>query len=407
MTGKKRRRTGVILWRAASGALLLLCIIFFESRMCCAQAAERRQEDLPEAERPEDVKEITERLLEQFDFGELDEGLRGLFPEERLDFREILTEILSGDTEATMELAGRLVSDQLTYAVKSGRENLIHILFLAVMAAVFTNFGHVFQSRQISEVSFYIIYLLLIALSLNSFQVVVEWTTEGIEGLTAFMGVFCPVYFLAVTIAKGSVTAGAFYHLVLFLIFLVELLIVKLLLPLVHVYMMVKILNFLSPEEYLSKLAELIETAVSWILKSLLACVVGFNVMQSLISPAVDTVKRSVVTRGAEAIPGIGDAIGGMTEVVLGTAVLVKNGIGVTGAVICFALCIFPLVQIGCIALMYKLAAALIQPVSDKRVIGCVESVGDGCGLLMRITFTAGFLFLLTIVAVSASTGNV
>ncbi len=63
----------------------------------------------------------------------------------------------------------------------------------------------------------------------------------------------------------------------------------------------------------------------------------------------------------------------------LGTAVLVKNGIGMTGAVICIALCVGPLVQIGCIVIMYKLAAALIQPVSDKRIVGCVESVGDGC----------------------------
>lgn len=188
---------------------------------------------------------------------------------------------------------------------------------------------------------------------------------------------------------------------------MVELLIVKLLLPLVHVYMMIKILDFLSPEEYLSKFAELIETAVSWTLKTLLTCIIGLNVMQSLISPAVDTVKRSVVTRGAEAIPGIGDVLGGMTEVVFGTAVLVKNGIGMTGAVICFALCLFPLVQIGCIVLMYKLAAALIQPVSDKRIVGCVESVGEGCRLLMRIIFTSGLLFLLTIVVVSASTGNV
>ncbi len=247
----------------------------------------------------------------------------------------------------------------------------------------------------------------MIALCLNSFKSVVEWTTGGIESLTSFMKVFCPVYFLAVTIAKGSITAAAFYNLALFLILVVELLIVKLLLPLVHVYMMIKILDFLSPEEYLSKFAELIETAVSWTLKTLLTCIIGLNVMQSLISPAVDTVKRSVVTRGAEAIPGIGDVLGGMTEVVFGTAVLVKNGIGMTGAVICFALCLFPLVQIGCIVLMYKLAAALIQPVSDKRIVGCVESVGEGCRLLMRIIFTSGLLFLLTIVVVSASTGNV
>ena len=81
-----------------------------------------------------------------------------------------------------------------------------------------------------------------------------------------------------------------------------------------------------------------------------------------MINPAIDTVKRSVVTRSAEAIPGVGDAIGGITEVVLGTAVLVKNGIGMTGAVICIALCVVPMLQIICIIFLYKLMAALIQP---------------------------------------------
>lgn len=363
----------------------------------------RREEDSLERE----AEETAEKMLEELEFGEIDEGLKQLFPDERLEFKEVLIGVLSGDMEFTAGLLKRLVADQLTYALRSCRENLVHILFLAVIAAVFANFGRVFQNRQISEVSFYILYMLMIALCLNSFRAVVEWTSAGLEGLTAFMGVFCPVYFLAVAVAKGSITAVAFYNLTLILIFLVELLIVKILLPAVHIYMMVKILNFLSEENYLSKFAELIETSVGWILKTLLACVVGLNVMQSLISPAIDTVKRSVVTRGAEAIPGVGDAIGGMTEVVLGTAVLVKNGIGMTGAVICFALCVFPLVQIGCIVLMYKLAAALMQPVSDKRIIGCMESVGDGCRLLMRLVFTAGFLFLLTIVIVSASTGSV
>ncbi len=351
--------------------------------------------------------ENIEEMLQAFDFDEMDEEVERLFPDEKLDFKETLLGIMSGDIRFTGQLLKRLVSDQFTYAIRNCRENLIHILFLAVMAAIFANFGNVFQNKQISEVSFYIIYLLLIALCLNSFRAVVEWTSTGIENLTAFMGMFCPLYFLAVTIARGSVTAVAFYNLALFLIFLVELLIVKILLPLIHVYMMTKILNFLSEEGYLSKFSELIETVISWSLKTLLACVVGLNVLQSLISPAIDMVKQSAVTRSAEAIPGIGDILGGMTEVVLGTAVLVKNGIGMTGAVICFALCIYPLVQVGCIVLMYKLAAALIQPISDKRMIGCIESVGDGCKLLMQLVFTSGLLFLLTIVIVTASTNNV
>lgn len=344
-----------------------------------------------------------EEVLEKFDFGEIDEELHALFPEERLDFKETLAGVLSGDISFTAELLNRLVSEQLLYAYSGCRENLIHMIFLAIIAAVFSNFGELFKSRQISQTSFYVLYLLMISLCLNAFGSVVEWTAGGIESLVSFMGAFCPVYFLAVTIASGSITAAAFYNLALLLIFVVEFLIVKLLLPLVHMCMMVKILNFLSEEDYLSRFASLIETVISWSLKTLLACVAGLNIMQGLISPAIDSVKRSVVTKGAEAIPGIGDALGGAAEIVLGTAVLVKNGIGVAGAVICFALCIYPLAQTGCIVLMYKLAAAILQPVSDKRIIGCIESVSSGCQILMKVIFTTGLLFLFTIVIVSAA----
>lgn len=345
-------------------------------------------------------------VIEQFSFDDIDDSLKELFPDERLKFKETLLGILSGDLTFSVELLGKLAADQLGYAFGSSRNNLIHMLLIAVIAAVFGNFSKTFRSRQITDISFYAMYLLLIALTLSSFQTVTEWVSDGIEGLTSFMGVFCPLYFLAVSIAKGSVTSVAFYNLVLFLIFLTEFLILDFLLPLIHIYMMVKVLNYLSEEDYLSKFAELIEMAVSWILKTLLACIIGLNVIQGMISPAIDTVKRSAVTRGAEAIPGVGDVIGGMAEVALGTAVLVKNGIGMTGAVICISLCMVPLAQVAGVVVLYKLAAAVIQPVSDKRVVGCVETVGEGCRLLLHVVITSSLLFLLTIVVVSAVTGN-
>lgn len=361
----------------------------------------------PETDGAEELSLIEESLASQYDFNEIDGSLKELFPEEQLEFKDTLIGILSGDLDFSLRLFGRLVIDQISYAFRSSRDNLIHMLLIALLAAVFSNFSRMFQNRQISDISFYALYLLLIALTISSFEAVVNWVRGGIEALTAFMGVFCPLYFLAVSIARGSVTSVAFYHLVLFLIFLTEALILNFLLPILHIYMMVRVLNYLSDEDYLSKFAELIEMAVSWILKTVLACIVGLNVIQGLISPAIDTVKRSVITRSAEAIPGIGDAIGGMAEVAIGTAVLVKNGIGMAGAVISVALCVVPLVQVACIVLLYKLAAAVIQPVSDKRIVGCIETVGEGCRLLLGVIFTTGFLFLLTIVVVAASTGNV
>lgn len=360
----------------------------------------------PEDEAISESAEYGEEMIEKFSFEDIDRSLQDLFPDERVKFKETMMGILSGDLTFSMELVKSLAADQLGYAFGSSRDNLVHMLLIALIAAVFGNFSKTFKSRQIVDISFYAMYLLLIALTLSSFQTVTEWVSEGIESLTSFMSVFCPLYFLAVSIAKGSITSVAFYNLVLFLIFLTEFLILDFLLPLIHIYMIVKVLNYLSEEDYLSKFAELIEMTVSWILKTLLACIVGLNVIQGLISPAIDTVKRSAVTKGAEAIPGVGDIIGGVAEVALGTAVLVKNGIGMAGAIICIALCMVPLVQVAGIVLLYKLAAAVIQPVSDKRIVGCVETVGEGCRLLLHVVFTTSLLFLLTIVVVSAVTGN-
>lgn len=247
---------------------------------------------------------------------------------------------------------------------------------------------------------------MLIALTITAFDVVLSKVEAGILAVTGFMSVFCPVYFLAVAVAKGSVTSVAFYNLMLFLIYGVELIIGKILLPVVRVYMMIRVLNFLTPEEMFEKFSELLALIVKWTLRTALACVIGVNLIQGMISPAIDTVRRSAVTKGAEAIPGVGNLLGGMTEVAIGTAVLVKNGIGMAGALICIALCTLPLIQIAATELLYKMTAVMIQPVSDDRVIGCVEAVAEGCGLLLQMVFTVGLLFLLTIAIVAALTGN-
>ena len=348
----------------------------------------------------------SEMIEEDLDLGSINRTLSEIFPDEKLDFGETVMKIVEGDLSVSADLILQLISDQLFHALQTNRESLIHMILIAVIAAVFTNFADVFQAKQISEISFYVLYMLMIALCLGAFQSAAQWTEDGVSLLSQFMKALCPVYFAAVSIAKGSITGAAFYNLSMLVILLVEILIVRLLLPVLHIYMMMKVLNYLSQEDYLSRFTELIETIVSWILKTLLAVVIGLNAVQGLIAPAIDSVKRSVFTRGVEAIPGVGDAIGGTAEVILGTAVVVKNGIGIAGAVVCFALCISPLVQTGIMVLMYKTAAAVLQPVSDKRLVGCIGGMADACQPLMRLIFTACLLFLLTIAIVAATTNS-
>ena len=195
-----------------------------------------------------------------------------------------------------------------------------------------------------------------------------------------------------------------FYNVILVLIYVVELVLVRFLLPVINVYIMIQVLGNLTGEDFLSEFAQLLQKLVSWILKSLLAGVVGINVVQGLLAPVIDSLRKSALTRTAEALPWIGNAVGGAAEIVFGTAVLIKNGIGMAGAVIAVLICAVPVIQMLVLAFLYKLAAALVQPVSDKRITGCISSVSEGYELLLKVVFTAGVLFLLTIAIVAAST---
>ena len=386
------------------GKGIILCIFivilgcFFSPRT--VYATEIRDKD----EQAELQKVAEETIWKEFEFSEIEDLLDDIFPEKKTDFQDLIKKMLSGQTEPSLQVIGEMISDQFFYEWKSSKAGMVHILLIVIVAAVFTNFSNVFQNKQISEISFYVLYLLLITIGLNSFRILIVSASENLERLIGFMKVLGPVYFLAVAFAAGSSTSILFYNLVLLLIYLVELVILNFLIPFVQVYIVVKVMNNLSEEDYLSKFAELCETVIAWTLKTLLAGVTGVNIIQGLLSPAIDSLKRSVVGRSAEAIPVVGDAIGGVTEVMLGTAVLIKNGIGVAGALVCIGICLVPIIQMAVVTLLYKLIAAMIQPVSDKRIVGCISSIADGSQMLLRIIFTTGVLFLLTIAVVTATT---
>lgn len=365
------------------------------------------QRTLANEEQEAGQEAVQEEILEMIDESEINEILRDLFPEEKIDFKATILKIMNGQIQLDADLLNRMIKEQLLYAIEVNGQGIRYIILIAIGSALFLNLSGIFQTKQISEISFFVLYMLLVGVCLVSYDAASEWVGDGMERLTSFMKVLYPVYFVALTVAKGSFTSMGFYHLTLFLVLIAEVFVLKVILPMIHIYVVTRILNSMQKENYLSKLAELLEMVISWMLKTMIGFMIGLNVIQGLIAPTADSVKRNIVTKGVEAIPAIGDALGGTTEVILGTAVLIKNSIGVFGAVICCILCLVPLCQIGFITIAYKVTAAAVQPVSDERIVECISGIGEGCRLLVRTVFSCGVMFLLTIAIVAAASSSV
>lgn len=405
---KKYRKPAAVFLAAIIFFLLPCGCIFLPPRACVSVQAAEEAESRAQSLGSEDLLEIRqkagEKMLDEFDFSELDLKLKEMFPRERLQFTDVMDSMMSGNLEEAGKLLFRYICDQLGYEFSTNRQNLVYMLLIAVIAAVFTNFSGAFQSRQVSEIGFYILYMLLITMCLTTFRVAMEGLEGKLESLLDFMRLLCPGYFMAVSIAAGSSSSLVFYNLVLVMIYLVEVLVLRLLLPLINIYIMIQVMNYLAGEHLLTELADLIRKIIVWILRSLLGFVIGLNVIQGLLSPTIDHLKRSTLTKAVEAIPALGNVFGGVADVLLGTAALIKNGIGMAGAVILIFICSIPVVQMASMTLLYKFAAAMVQPVSDKRITGCIRSVSEGYGLMLKVLYTTLILFLITIAVIAAST---
>ena len=153
-------------------------------------------------------------------------------------------------------------------------------------------------------------------------------------------------------------------------------------------------------------MAELLETLISWSLKTILGAVLGLQAVRGLVAPAMDSIRRTAIGRTAGAIPAVGNAVNAVTELILAGALLVKNCLGAVAVIVLFLVGAGPVIHYGLLSLSYRFLSAAVQPVSDKRIVGCLSTMGEGCAMLLRIMLTAEILCVLIFVVLMASVGG-
>lgn len=353
----------------------------------------------------EDTKKDLTSYYTDINYDEVQDVLgEVLSKEEGFNFSEYVTNLITGEKSFTLTNIINDILSAVKEELKFHKNTLFRLISIALIAAVFTNFTNIFQNNQVAETGFYITYLLLFSILTASFLIVTTVAADTINNLLLFMKALIPTFFLTVAFSAGADTSLIFYESTIIMITLADYILVGFVLPAINIYFILSLANNLSKEDMLSKLTELLELVIQWTLKTLFGAVVGFNAIQGLIVPVVNHVKNSLVLKAATAIPGIGNALGTATETVLSAGVLVKNAIGVAGLLVILTICSIPLIKLVFYVLIYKLGVAVIQPISDKRIMNCMNASASAAKLLLHTVFIGMILFLFTIAVIAAST---
>ncbi len=349
------------------------------------------------------LAEETKELFSGMDFSDLSR-----FLEENEDvpvtFEEVVNALLEGG-EVPYEKAGEYIKGLLFAGFAENRRLTLMLLAVSLAFSILKNYAKNFSGSYLSEICFLMCYSFMMVLLLKSFSVMHETVLGTSETMVSFMKLFVPTYCAAISCTLNVSSSAAAYTLIFTAIYLVEWLIRYLLVPLVEVYVMLEFLNHLMEEERFRRLSGLIADAVRLALKASVAFILGINIIQGMIAPAMDRLTGNTVARTIQMVPGIGNVVSNVGQIFLSSALVIKNCVGAAALIILLLLCIVPFCKMFFLAVLYKILSAVLEPVSDRRLSGGMNGIANGGMLYLKIMNTCLILFFLTIALSSAATG--
>lgn len=342
-------------------------------------------------------------IEEELNLEEIDEGLWKGEELEDFSFVDTVKKLLAGELPFDLDQLADLAGDFFLRELKNQRKMALQILVIVLASAVFSNFVRVFESSQIADISFYMMYLLISTLLMQSFWSISRIVENACTAICSFMKVLLPAYLVTVVFTAGSVSALGFYEITILGMNLLQVVILEVLFPVIRFYLVLLLLNQMSKEDYFSRLARLVETVVGWAVKTIPGLVLGLQAVQCLVAPAVDSLKNSALHRLLKAIPGIGSALDTAAETVAGSALVVKNAVGGAGILALAAICLTPLLKLAACILVFRLLCAVIQPICDKRMVEGIESISGAAVLLLRILISSMSIFIVSLAMITAA----
>ena len=397
------------------GCLCAVLISFFLLQCPTGRSMETWMEDTSEESASEEgvwweedgieesAQEIQVELLQEYDFGELDALLSENWNDKNISFEQLVWSLMQGDVPDEGEDWKGFLYQMFLKELDANLGILIKLVLLAIITAIFTNLSGSMGKGMIRENGFYITYLIMTALLMSSFYLIFQVAVETVEDILQIMEALIPTYMVAVGFSSGVTSSVALQEGMVMGMTSVSWGVEKIVFPIIQLYVVLGLVNNLMEEDYFSKLGELIKTVVKWLLKSVLAFVVGLNAVKSMLAPVTDSVASTALQRGFSAIPG-GQAVNAVSGVVIGSGILIKNAIGVGGMLLLVASVSVPILKMSVFILSYKCMAAILQPISDKRMIQGIQSISEGGQMLITSVLTVIVLFLLSIAVVAVST---
>ncbi|WP_019241315.1 MULTISPECIES: stage III sporulation protein AE [Bacillus] len=281
------------------------------------------------------------------------------------------------------------------------------LILLTVFSMFLQSLQNAFEQSSISKVAYSIVFMVLIIIALNSFHVAIQYTKETIDTIISFSMALAPLLIALIAASGGLISASFFHPVLLFLMNTSGLIIGKIVLPLLFLATILSIVSTLTQHYKVTQLAGLIRNWSIGLLGVFMTVFLGVISVQGASTAIADgiTIRTAKFVTG-NFIPVVGRMFTDAADTVISASVLLKNTVGIAGVVIILLISAFPAIKILVIAFIYKLTAAVLQPLGGGPVIQCLDIMSKSMMYIFAALAIVSVMFFLSMTIIIAA-GNV
>ncbi len=383
-----------------TGKILLLgCLIYFTSfSILPAAAASEAKNTEPAFSLEDTIENLDIESLEEYKRnidGEINEYLEGK------SLKQWILDFVSGDWEFDIRESGENLMRFFFKEVMANSGLLGKLLILSVLAALLINLQTAFSSG-VARISYLACFMALATIAVSSFRVVLDIGQQTIENMTSFMLAMLP-QMLVLTAGMGNLNSAVMLFPFLMTAATAFATAIKnIVFPLIIMSAILTIVNHMSDTIKVERVARFFGQLAQISLGFFLTIFVGIVTLRAVYASVLDKVTlRTSKFITDNAIPVVGKIFSDTIEVAAGYLLMLKQALGIFGVIVVFGIIVFPILKVAAIALIYKISAAIVEPLGDVKTAALLESLSKHLFLILAAVASVALMFFIMIAIVA------
>lgn len=273
---------------------------------------------------------------------------------------------------------------------------VVSVIVIAILCSLIKSLQDAFKNESISQIAFFACYSILIMVLSKSFIVSISVATEAINEIANFMAALLPVLVTMIALAGGFMQAATLDPIILASVTLIPKIYVTVIIPLILISFVMTFANNISSEHKIDNLCKLFKQVILWLQGIIITVFIAILTIRGITADTMDAVAVKTAKFAIDNfIPIVGKTFSDAITSVAGYSLIIKNAVTGIGLIVIVLVLIYPIIKLILMSFIYKLSAALVEPISDKRITNSIAAVGDYLILLMSCVISVSFMFFI------------